>query len=137
MPGRVKVNGAWESVASAFAKVNNAWKDVAEAYTKVNGQWKQWFKSGFPVIAVAHSGDPYISTYPWSPGFGAKFANPATSLQATGNDVSFSPSGTDIAVAYSDDPYISTYPWSPGFGSKFADPATSVQGPGGGVAFTQ
>ena len=29
-------------------------------------------------IAVAHSTSPYITAYPWSSGFGTKYANPAT-----------------------------------------------------------
>jgi hypothetical protein len=29
-------------------------------------------------IAVAHFTSPYISVYPWSSGFGTKYANPST-----------------------------------------------------------
>ena len=43
-------------------------------------------------IAVAHTTTPFISTYPWSAGFGTKYANPATlptGNATTGNSVAF------------------------------------------------
>ena len=42
-------------------------------------------------IAIAHTTTPYISVYPWSSGFGTKYANPATLPTGTGNGVAFSP----------------------------------------------
>ena len=41
------------------------------------------------LIAVAHDNSPFISTYPWSAGFGTKYANPATLPTGTGNGVAF------------------------------------------------
>ena len=88
-------------------------------------------------IAVAHTGSPHISAYPWSRnGFGTKYADPATLPASTGNDVTFSPSGNAIAVAHSTTPFVSAYAWSgSGFGTKFADPATLPTGTGQDVAF--
>jgi hypothetical protein len=89
-------------------------------------------------IAVAHAGTPFISVYPWSSGFGAKYANPATLPTGdpnTGRLIAFSPDGADIAVGHTTTPFISVYPWSSGFGTKYADPATLPTGTGLGVAF--
>ena len=85
-------------------------------------------------IAVAHTTTPYVSTYPWSSGFGTKRSNPATLPTGNGYGVTFSPSGADIAVAHLTTPYISTYPWSSGFGTKRSNPATLPASTGRGVA---
>ena len=42
-------------------------------------------------IAVAHTTSPFISVYPWSSGFGTKYANPATLPTGFGRSVAFSP----------------------------------------------
>ncbi len=42
-------------------------------------------------IAIAHTTSPYISVYPWSAGFGAKYADPATLPGLTSYAVAFSP----------------------------------------------
>ena len=42
-------------------------------------------------IAVAHDTSPYISVYPWSSGFGTKYANPATLPTGNGYGVAFNP----------------------------------------------
>ena len=41
-------------------------------------------------IAVAHSNTPYITAYPWSAGFGTKYADPATLPPSIGRSVAFS-----------------------------------------------
>ena len=87
-------------------------------------------------IAIAHSTTPFISTYPWSSGFGTKRSDPATLPTGYGYGVVFSPSGTDIAVGHGTTPFISTYPWSSGFGTKRSDPATLPTGIGYGVVFS-
>lgn len=89
-------------------------------------------------LAVAHFTSPYVTAYPWSAsGFGAKYANPATSPTGTGYSVAFSPTGDAIAVAHETSPYITAYPWSAsGFGTKYANPGTLPTGIGGGVAFS-
>ena len=89
-----------------------------------------------PAIAVAYNDTPFISTYPWSAGFGTKYANPATLPTSVGRGVSFNPAGTAIAVAHDVSPFISTYPWSAGFGTKYANPATLPTDSGYGVAFS-
>ena len=88
-------------------------------------------------IAVAHTTTPFVSVYPWSAGFGTKYADPATPPASTGNGVDFSPNGTDIAIAHNTTPFISVYPWTSGtgFGTKYANPATLPTGTGNGVAF--
>ena len=90
-----------------------------------------------PAIAVGHDTSPFISAYPWSSGFGTKYADPATPPASTGNGVDFSPNGTDIAIAHNTTPFISVYPWTSGtgFGTKYANPATLPTGTGNGVAF--
>ena len=86
-------------------------------------------------IAVSYFTSPYISVYPWSSGFGTKYADPATLPAGAGYAVTFSPDSANIAVAHDISPYISVYPWSSGFGTKYADPATLPTGIGLGVAF--
>ena len=78
----------------------------------------------------------FITVYPWSSGFGTKYANPATLPTGTGQTVAFSPNGADIAVAHSTTPFITAYPWSSGFGTKYSNPATLPTGTSAGVAFS-
>lgn len=87
-------------------------------------------------IAVSHEGSIYISTYLWYPGFGTRYANPATLPTGGSASVAFSPSGADIAVAHDITPFISTYPWNAGFGTKYANPATLPTGNAWDVAFS-
>ena len=63
-------------------------------------------------IAIAHDTNPFISVYPWSAGFGAKYANPVTLPVDAGYSVAFSPSGVDIAIGHYTSPFVSVYPWS-------------------------
>ena len=42
-------------------------------------------------LAVGHYSSPYISVYPWSSGFGTKYANPSTLPTGNGRGVAFSP----------------------------------------------
>ena len=90
-------------------------------------------------IAVGHATTPYVSVYPWSSGFGTKYANPATLPLGFGTapgGIKFSPSGADLAVPHQSSPFISVYPWSSGFGTKYANPDTLPTGAGWGVAFS-
>ena len=87
-------------------------------------------------LAVAHDVTPFISVYPWSAGFGTKYANPSTLSTGNSIGVSFNPSGTAIAVAHATSPFISTYPWSAGFGTKYANPSTLPTGTGADVSFS-
>jgi hypothetical protein len=52
------------------------------------------FSGNGTAIAVVHNSSPRVSAYPWSPGFGTKYADPAT-LPAGGADgVAFNANGT-------------------------------------------
>ena len=41
------------------------------------------------VIATGYTNSPYISAFPWSSGFGTKYADAATLPTGTGNGVAF------------------------------------------------
>jgi len=92
-----------------------------------------------PDIAVAHSGSPYVTAYPWTPGsgFGTKYSNPTTLPTGVGDGVAFC-GDTDIAVTHYSSPYVTAYPWTPGsgFGTKYSNPTTLPGGTGLGVAFS-
>lgn len=94
------------------------------------------FSSWISSIAVATYNTPYVSAYPWSSGFGTKYADPSTSVGGVGRDVAFNPAGTAIAIAGDITPFVSAYPWSAGFGTKYADPSTLPAALGLGVAFS-
>ena len=92
------------------------------------------------IIAVAHAPTQFTSTslisiYPWSSGFGSKYADPTVLPTGTANGVAFSSTGNDIAVATTTTPYISVYPWSAGFGTKYANPTVLPTGAANGVTF--
>lgn len=57
MPGFAKVNGTFQSVASAHAKVNGTWQEVSEGYTKVDGSWVAWFSGGGFPFFVGYTSD--------------------------------------------------------------------------------
>lgn len=75
-------------------------------------------------IAVAHDLYPFITVYPWSNGFGAKYADPASPLPSRGYEADFTPSKDGIAIGHVGAPFVSAYSWSAGgFGTKYADPS--------------
>ena len=86
-------------------------------------------------VVITHNTTPFVTAYPWSSGFGTKYANPATLPAGTGNGVAFSPSGNDVVIAHNTTPFVTAYPWSSGFGTKYANPTTLPAGTGRGVAF--
>ena len=70
------------------------------------------------LLAVAHSGSPYITIYNTSTW--AKLANPSVLPSSNATGCAFSPDGTLLAVAHSGSPYItvyntSTWATTPGF----------------------
>jgi hypothetical protein len=81
----------------------------------------EWSPSGND-IAIAHDTTPFVSVYPWSAGFGTKYADPATLPTGDGRAVAWSPSGSDIAVGHLVSPYLSVYKWSSGFQTKYTSP---------------
>ena len=87
-------------------------------------------------IAVTDTLTPFILIYPWSAGFGTKYANPSVLPTGQGLGVAFNPAGTAIAVAHTTSPFITAYPWSAGFGTKYANPSTLPTGTGTEVAFS-
>ncbi len=88
-------------------------------------------------IACAHDVSPFISVFPWSsPGFGTKYANPATLPSGNCNDVVFNNAGTVLAAAVAVSPFVEAYAWSAGFGSKFSNPSSLPAGAGSGIDFS-
>lgn len=75
-------------------------------------------------VVFAHDVTPFISAYPWSSGFGTKYANPTTLPTGAGLGVNFRPDGTSVVLSHSVSPFTSAYPWSSsGFGTKYANPS--------------
>jgi Flp pilus assembly protein TadG len=93
-----------------------------------------WNPAG-TAIAIAHATSPYVTAYPWSSGFGTKYANPATLPTGTGRGVAFNADGSNIAIAHATTPFVTAYPFSSGFGTKYANPVTLPTGDAYGVAF--
>ena len=67
------------------------------------------------VLAVAHWGSPYITTYDWLEGAWVKRPDPATLPTSgnTGTGVALTPDGSVLAVAHIGSPYITTYDCKP------------------------
>ena len=67
------------------------------------------------LMAVAHSGSPYITTYDWDGTEWVKKPNPSVVPRTTANGVSLTPDGTLMAVTVGYDglPYIITYDCKP------------------------
>ena len=86
-------------------------------------------------LAVVHNNSPYVTAYPWSAGFGTKYANPSTLPGGLSYGVAFKPQGDAIAVGGYNSPYVTAYPWAAGFGSKYSNPATLPPANSFGVAF--
>ena len=87
-------------------------------------------------LAVAHGGSPYITIYPWSAGFGTKYADPAVLPTGTGYGVRFTSDKKTVAVAIEVSPFITAYAFDKGFGTKYANPATLPTNVAIAVAFT-
>lgn len=126
MPGKVKVDGVWKSIAGSKIKVDGAWKDVAKSFTKVDGAWKQWYSSEGPVavIIAGDPGSPYVHAYEWTEsGPGVKYANPASLPNRFVFDVDIN--SNNSVVAFAGDAFgIHAYQWTPsGFGVKYASPS--------------
>ena len=68
---------------------SGVWTLVQQMQYQAAGTWPFAPYGGPSAIAVAHDVSPYISTYPWSAGFGTKYANPATLPTGGGYSVAF------------------------------------------------
>ncbi|WP_251616088.1 WD40/YVTN/BNR-like repeat-containing protein [Senimuribacter intestinalis] len=40
MNGKIKVDGSWRNISSAFVKIDGVWKKAKDIYTKTNNEWK-------------------------------------------------------------------------------------------------
>jgi hypothetical protein len=69
-------------------------------------------------IALAGWDSPYVWAYPWVPGFGVKYANPATLPTGNAYTAAFYQTATvtDLAIAHDTSPAVSVYPWTLGVG---------------------
>ena len=76
-------------------------------------------KAATSYVAFAQVNVVPVIAYPWSNGFGTKYADPA-SYASYGYGVSFTSAGDKIAVSSSSSPYVAAYPWSNGFGSRYS-----------------
>ena len=102
----------------------------------LNMQTQQQHRSGLGIafspsgadIAIAHLTTPFVSAYPWSSGFGTKYANPTTLPPQAGRSVSFNATGNTIAIGgdSSTTSALSLYPWSAGFGTQYTGPAAQI-----------
>lgn len=79
---------------------------------------------------------PNVSVFPWSAGFGTKYADPTTTSTGQLFGVSFGSTGTNIITGGSDSPYVHAWKWAGGFGTKYANPTTLPTGATNNLAFT-
>ena len=99
--------------------------------------WKETASYPFTThVATGSSSSPWINAYEWSTsGFGAKLADPSTSVAATAWGLEFHPDG--YALAFGNSSGLQAYHWSAsGFGAKYTNPASASPGTGNGVAFS-
>lgn len=97
------------------------------------------FNPGGAYVAVAHAagvGQPCVSVYPWSAGFGAKITPSGTQLGSPCYSANFAPDNSAIAVSGNVTPYVAGYPWSGSFGTRYADPATLPPGSSDTIIFS-
>jgi hypothetical protein len=85
-----------------------------------------WRASGDYITSVSTT-SPYIDTYVWSAGFGARVANPATLPAGASYAVKYRGS-TEIAVGHATSPFITVYPFTGTYGTKYANPGTLPAG---------
>lgn len=70
---------------------------------------------------------PYMAAYPWSSGFGTKYADPATLIGSRQNSAAFTSDSSTLFVTSSFTPFIHAYPFTTGagggFGTKYSNPS--------------
>lgn len=74
------------------------------------------------VVAFSHSTTPFIAAYPWSAGYGSKYANPASLITTgPGAGLSFAPNGSAVAFGNgsASTTALNAYVWSSGFGTRY------------------
>ena len=87
------------------------------------------------IVMGAGNNGSRIYAYKWNPGFGTKYADPATLPEGNVWSIAFSASGSTVVASHSYGDHISAYPWNytTGFGARYANPITV--GTAFGVAF--
>jgi len=85
------------------------------------------FNPSGTAIAMGGASSPFIHAYPWSSGFGTKYANPASVPNNPIISVKFNPAG-DVLLAsgFATNFIPGAWAWSSGFGTKYANPATQM-----------
>lgn len=66
-----------------------------------------------------------LNAYPWSSGFGTKYANPSPALANVSNTGGMTAAGDAVIASYYASPYAYAYAWANGFGSRYSDPGTT------------
>ena len=123
--------GAYAITASAYG---SKYSDPATALA--NTGYSSAFSPNNSYLAAGHATSPYISAYPWSPGFGTKFSNPASLPPQIVSNIVFSKTNDAIICSNDTSPFSTAYAWSgSGYGSKYSDPATALTGPPRGLSF--
>jgi hypothetical protein len=84
------------------------------------------------------AGTHTLQAWPWAPGFGTRYADPAVAPDGAVNGVRFHPSGLAVAVANGGiTRRTDAWAWSSsGFGTKYANAPTQPAGSGNGIAFS-
>lgn len=102
------------------------------------------FSSTGNTIALATTGSPYISAYPFTTGtgLGTKYANPATSLTSAQNSIGWRTSGA-VATTQDVSPYLYVYRftegtgWGTQYGTITSPSAALITGPGYDAKFSR
>jgi hypothetical protein len=97
--------------------------------------------SGDVIAFGSRNSFPYIHAYVWNPGYGSKFANPATpptrSQSVFFGDMRFSPSGDALIMVSSarDGSDVNAYAWNSGFGTRYSNPSLLDSAGHSGLSF--
>jgi sugar lactone lactonase YvrE len=88
------------------------------------------------VMAVAHAGSPYVTTYDWDGEAWVKRPNPSVRPTNVSEGVALTHDGAVMAVAHQSSPYVTTYDWDGEAWVKRPDPSVLPPNFGNGVALT-
>jgi len=75
-------------------------------------------------VAMSGSTTPYLEAWPWSAGFGSKYADPGTLPEADCYSIAFTPSKAAVIVGINASPYIGAWHFASGWGSRYSNPAS-------------
>jgi len=81
------------------------------------------FSPSFKTVFSAVNGTPFVAAWPWSPGYGTKYANPDITGLATSVALAVSPDGTVVVVGMNVSPWIAAWKWNDvtGWGARYAN----------------